>query len=47
MTDIAGLGWDNDIAFAHWLIENHGVAVVPGGSFNSDHKLGRMKVRFC
>ncbi|MEO7715488.1 MAG: aminotransferase class I/II-fold pyridoxal phosphate-dependent enzyme [Capsulimonas sp.] len=47
MTDIGGLGWDNDIAFTHWLIETHGVAVVPGSSFYRDPALGRTKVRFC
>jgi len=47
MTDIAGLGWNDDIAFSRWLIDDIGVAVVPGSSFYRDPALGRTKVRFC
>ena len=36
MTDIDGLGWDDDVAFARHLVEEVGVAVVPGSSFYSD-----------
>ena len=30
MTEIDGLGWDDDVAFARHLVEEVGVAVVPG-----------------
>ena len=33
MTEIDGLGWDDDVAFARHLVEEVGVAVVPGSSF--------------
>ena len=47
MTDIAGLGWTDDVAFSRWLIDEIGVAVVPGSSFYREPSLGRTKVRFC
>ncbi len=51
MTDAARLmketGHDNDVDFAHWMIEEIGVATVPGSSFFSDKKNGRTKIRFC
>jgi aspartate/methionine/tyrosine aminotransferase len=33
MADIAGLGFDNDIRFCRYLLEDIGVAAVPGSSF--------------
>ena len=36
MTEIDGLGWDDDVAFARHLVEKVGVAVVPGSSFYND-----------
>jgi aspartate/methionine/tyrosine aminotransferase len=47
MTDIAPFGWDDDVAFARHLVEEVGVAVVPGSSFYPGAALGRTKVRFC
>jgi aspartate/methionine/tyrosine aminotransferase len=47
MTDIAPFGWDDDVAFARHLVEDVGVAVVPGSSFYPRAALGRTKVRFC
>jgi aspartate/methionine/tyrosine aminotransferase len=47
MTETAGLGWDDDIAFARHLIEEIGVAVVPGSSFYQDSRDGRCQVRFA
>jgi aminotransferase len=47
MTDIAGLGWNHDVEFARWLIDEIGVAVVPGSSFYREPERGRTKVRFC
>jgi aminotransferase len=47
MTEIDGLGWDDDVAFARHLVEDVGVAVVPGSSFYADPKDGRFQVRFA
>jgi aspartate/methionine/tyrosine aminotransferase len=47
MTDISGLSARSDIEFARWLVEEIGVAVVPGSSFYKDPVKGRSKVRFC
>jgi len=47
MTDIAGLGWNDDVAFAQWMIDEVGVAVVPGSSFYRHPERGRTKIRFC
>ena len=47
MTEIDGLGWDDDVAFARHLVEKVGVAVVPGSSFYSDPRDGRGQVRFA
>jgi aminotransferase len=33
MTDITSFGYPDDVAFAHYLVEKLGVAVVPGSSF--------------
>jgi aminotransferase len=47
MTEIDGLGWDDDVAFARHLVEEVGVAVVPGSSFYQDPAHGRRQVRFA
>ncbi len=47
MTEIDGLGWDDDVAFARHLVEEVGVAVVPGSSFYQDPADGRRQVRFA
>jgi len=47
MTDTTGLGWDDDVAFARYLVEEIGVAVVPGSSFYLDPKHGARQVRFA
>jgi aminotransferase len=47
MTEIGGLGWDDDVAFARHLVEEVGVAVVPGSSFYQDPAHGRTQVRFA
>ncbi|MEQ1909676.1 MAG: aminotransferase class I/II-fold pyridoxal phosphate-dependent enzyme [Vicinamibacterales bacterium] len=47
MTDIAGFGYPDDVAFAHYLVKEVGVAAVPGSSFYSHAELGRTKLRFC
>ncbi len=47
MTDIGGLGWDDDVAFVRHLVTEIGVAAVPGSSFFSDPAHCRRHVRFC
>ncbi len=47
MTDISDFGFKNDIEFTRFLIQEIGVAVVPGSSFYHDAKLGAQQVRFC
>jgi len=49
MADFRNLGrGDDDTAFAYWLIDEVGVATVPGSSFySSDPRLGRGLVRFA
>jgi aminotransferase len=47
MTETDGLGWDDDVAFARHLVEDVGIAVVPGSSFYSDPARGRRQVRFA
>jgi aminotransferase len=46
MTDIDGFGFADDVEFSRYLVEEVGVAVVPGSSFYHDPALGRTKVRF-
>ena len=46
MTDISGFGFPNDVAFAKFLVEKVGVAVVPGSSFYNDARDGATQVRF-
>ena len=47
MTDTTGLGWQDDVAFARHLVEEIGVAVVPGSSFYLDPAHGARQVRFA
>ncbi|HLO97874.1 MAG TPA: aminotransferase class I/II-fold pyridoxal phosphate-dependent enzyme, partial [Fimbriimonas sp.] len=37
----------DDMAFARWMIDEIGVATVPGGSFYRDKANGQTKIRFC
>ena len=46
MTDISGFGFPDDIEFTRHLIENVGVAAVPGSSFYSNRSLGSQQIRF-
>ena len=46
MTDITGLGFDDDVTAARTLTTDAGVASVPGSSFYSRPELGRTKLRF-
>lgn len=46
--DISSLGYDNDLQFTKYLVEELGVAVVPGASFfGPKAERGRNYVRFC
>ncbi len=47
MTDISDFGFKNDVEFTRHLIQEIGVAVVPGSSFYHDKSLGAQQVRFC
>ncbi len=46
MTDISRFGFPDDLAFAKYLVQEIGVAVVPGSSFYNHPADGRRQVRF-
>jgi aspartate/methionine/tyrosine aminotransferase len=46
LCDIRPFGFDDDVAFANWLVRDVGVAGVPGSSFFSRRELGRHLIRF-
>jgi len=46
LCDIRPFGFDDDVAFANWLVREVGVAGVPGSSFFSRRELGRHLIRF-
>jgi len=47
MTDISGFGFANDIEFTKYMVEEIGVAVVPGSSFYNNARDGAQQVRFA
>ena len=47
LCDISGFGFKDDVAFAQHLIEDIGVACVPGSSFFANPDRGKQIVRFC
>src|SRR6516164_8506645 len=47
MSDISALNFTDDVSFVRHLIENIGVAAVPGSSFYSHGGGGSQQVRFC
>jgi aspartate/methionine/tyrosine aminotransferase len=47
MADVSDFGFPNDTEFVRHLIENHGLAAVPGSSFYAQSEKGAQKVRFC
>ncbi len=46
LCDITPFGFDDDTAFARWLVSEVGVAGVPGSSFYSEPELGKHLIRF-
>jgi aspartate/methionine/tyrosine aminotransferase len=46
-SNISKFGFPNDVAFTKHLVENVGVAVVPGSSFYGDREAGKNHIRFC
>jgi aminotransferase len=46
LCDITPFGFEDDTAFARWLVSKVGVAGVPGSSFYSRPELGRHLIRF-
>jgi aspartate/methionine/tyrosine aminotransferase len=47
MTDISAFGFDNDVEFTKYLVQEIGVAGVPGSSFYREPSRARTKLRFC
>jgi aminotransferase len=47
MTDISAFGFPDDVSFAKYLVQDIGVACVPGSSFYRDPKDGAKQVRFA
>jgi aminotransferase len=47
MTDISAFGFADDIAFAKYLVQDIGVACVPGSSFYRHPRDGAQQVRFA
>jgi aminotransferase len=47
MTDVSEFGYENDVAFARHLVEDVGVAAVPGSSFYRSSADGAQQVRFA
>lgn len=47
IVDIADFDFPDDVAFSKYLVEDIGIAVVPGSSFYSKPELGHQQVRFA
>lgn len=47
MADISAFAFDDDVAFARYLVRDIGVAAIPGSSFYRDPRDGSSLVRFC
>ncbi len=47
MTDISAFGYKDDVSFAKYLVQEIGVACVPGSSFYRDPRDGAHQVRFA
>jgi len=47
MADISAFGAASDVEFAKYMVEEIGVAAVPGSSFYYNSALGSQQIRFC
>jgi len=47
ITDISNFGFTDDISFVRHLIQDIGVAAVPGSSFYDNPAEGKQQIRFC
>jgi aspartate/methionine/tyrosine aminotransferase len=47
MTDISAFGFNDDVSFAKYLVQEIGVATVPGSSFYRDPRDGARQLRFA
>jgi aspartate/methionine/tyrosine aminotransferase len=47
MTDISWFGFPDDLSFTKYLVQEVGVAAVPGSSFYNNHRDGAQQVRFA
>jgi len=47
MADIGAFGFSDDVSFARYLVEDIGVAAVPGSSFYAGPSEGASQIRFC
>lgn len=47
MSDISGLGFENDVAFAEYMIANVGVACIPPSAFYVKSQMGANLARWC
>ena len=46
MTDISAFSFPDDVSFVRYLVQQIGIAVVPGSSFYNDPADGSRQVRF-
>ncbi|MCH7824767.1 MAG: aminotransferase class I/II-fold pyridoxal phosphate-dependent enzyme [Acidobacteria bacterium] len=47
MADISAFGYSDDVTFTDFLVEEIGIAVVPGSSFYSEAERGAQQIRFA
>ncbi len=47
MADIAGRGFESDVAFCEWLVETAGVVALPPSAFYQDPTTAPLLARFC
>ena len=47
MADISAFGYPDDVTFAKYLVQDIGVATIPGSSFYLDPRDGASLIRFC
>jgi aspartate/methionine/tyrosine aminotransferase len=47
MTDVSAFGFKDDVSFAKYLVQDIGVATVPGSSFYHDPRDGAHQIRFA